>query len=210
MVEELQLILEKVRHLFLRYGIKSVTMDDIARELGISKKTLYQYVSDKTQLVEKIVELELESRECHLQEISDNRYNAIEELLEVNKYLVIMLKEFSPSAGYDLKKYYPELFARVNESRRKNMIDSVSKNIKKGKEEGIYRNDFDESIIIRLCVARFETFLTSELFSRDEITSPHFIKELFIYHIRGIANEKGIKLLEKKQEEIEIGNEHKN
>lgn len=208
MNEDLQLILEKVRHLFLRYGIKSVTMDDIARELGISKKTLYEHVSDKTQLVEQIAELEFEHRKKDYENILKNNLNAIEELLEVNKYTVSTLKEFSPSAGYDLKKYYPDLAKKIIEARRKIMTKTLSNNFEKGKKEGLYRTDFDEGIILRLCVARFETFRSSELFTRDEITSFHFIKELFIYHIRGIANEKGIKILEEKQKEIKTENKN--
>ncbi len=196
MAEEIKSIIEKIRYMFLRYGIKSVTMDDISRELGISKKTLYQHVSDKTELVEKVIELEFEHRKIDYEAILSKNLNALEEMFEIISYTLSMLKDFSPTADYDLKKYYPELALKITEARQNVISSSVLSNIEKGKKENLYRNDFQADIISRFCVSRFEAFLSSELFSRDEIISSQFINELFTYHIRGIANDNGLKKLE--------------
>jgi TetR/AcrR family transcriptional regulator, cholesterol catabolism regulator len=202
MNEEMKNILEKVKCLYLKYGIKSVTMDDVSRELGISKKTLYQYVKDKGELVEKVVDLEMQSRKKELKCIERSDLNAIEELLEVNRQVVEMLQNFNPATEYDLKKYYPDLYHRVLESRREHMHQSILENIRKGREEGIYRNNFDADIIAKLNVLRFEHLFQSEIFSSNELSSKKFFRELFIYHIHGIANQNGLKVLENKISEI--------
>jgi AcrR family transcriptional regulator len=202
MNDELKHILEKVKILYLKYGIKSVTMDDVSRELGISKKTLYQYVKDKGDLVEKVVELELTDRQQNLNCIETSGLNAIEELLEVNRQVVGMLQNFNPATEYDLKKYYPDLHHRIQESRRAHMHKSILENIRKGRNEGIYRENFDEDIISKLNVLRFENLFSSELFTSNELSSEKFFNELFIYHIHGIANQNGLKILEEKLSEI--------
>lgn len=202
MNDELKHILEKVKCLYLKYGIKSVTMDDVSRELGISKKTLYQHVRDKSDLVEKVVDLEMEDRQKNLSCIENSGLNAIEELLEVNTQVVDMLQNFNPATEYDLKKYYPDLYHRIQESRREHMHKSLLDNIRRGREEGLYREDFDEDIIAKLNVLRFENLFTSEIFSSNELSSKKFFNELFMYHIHGIANKNGLKVLENKLNEI--------
>lgn len=203
MNEELKNLLEKVKGLYLKYGIKSVTMDDVSRELGISKKTLYNYVQDKDELVRMVVDLQLESRECSFSNIYKDSLNAIEELLEVSKVINHMLKEVNPSTEYDLKKYYPEYHQKFIKMRREHSYERIKANIIKGKKEGLYRQDLNEELIAKEQVARIESIIDSEVVSLEEFTSPKYFKELFIYHLRGIANEKGIQFLEQKLKEIE-------
>ncbi len=197
--EELNTILERVRDLYYRYGIKSVTMDDVARELGMSKKTLYQHVKDKHELVEKVLKREVYKRECDMEALSGKTLNAIEEILEVNRQINIMNREHNPSMDYDLKKYYPELYRELHEVRRERMYKSILENLKKGQKEGLYREELDEEIIAKLQVIRFECMANAEVFTKEEIMTPHFFNEMFTFYIRGIANEKGIKFLEKNQ-----------
>jgi TetR/AcrR family transcriptional regulator, cholesterol catabolism regulator len=206
MNEELKNILVKVGMLYLKYGIKSVTMDDVSRELGISKKTLYTYVKDKDELVKMVVELQLESRECSFSNIHKASMNAIEELLEVSKAINNMLKEINPSTEYDLKKYYPEHYQKFVKFRREHSYERIKANIIKGKMEGLYRQDLNDDLIAKEQVSRIESIMDSEVVSLEEFTSPQYFRELFIYHIRGIANEKGIKFLESKIKEMEENN----
>jgi AcrR family transcriptional regulator len=199
---ELTNILKKVKSLYQKYGIKSITMDDVSRELGISKKTLYQYVADKNDLVNKVVEDELCTREELFAEISRKKLNAVEELLEYHRHVNIMIKEYNPSMEYDLKKYYPDAFSKIREVRRQRMYEKVLLNMKKGKDEGLYRSDLKEEIIARLHVSRIENLFEAELFTVNEWTSEKFFLEVFVYHIRGIANNNGIKVLEQKLKEL--------
>lgn len=204
MNEELKNILEKVRDLYVRYGIKSVTMDDVAHQLGISKKTLYQHVVDKNDLVLKVFELEIDDNctqfECSFSENS----NAIEQLFDVHRWVMKRMKEHSPVSDYDLKKYYPDLYRRIEKIRRERMFEFVLNNLRKGKKEGIYRSDLDEEIITKIHVSRIQNTFDSELLTNEEKTSFKVFYEFFIYHVRGIASEKGIKILEEKLKNKEL------
>jgi TetR/AcrR family transcriptional regulator, cholesterol catabolism regulator len=195
-MEKLNDILFKVAILFRKYGIKSITMDDVSREVGISKKTLYQFVTEKTDLVNKVVDLELErTKEC-FESVTAASTNAISELFEVNRFMIEMMKRNSPSYEYDLKKYFPEISQKVTQARRKGMYDSVLANMKRGKAEGLYRKELQEEILTRLQISRLENIYSDVMFSTDDYNAKNIFKELFIYHIRGIANENGIKYLE--------------
>ncbi len=205
MIEELEQILQKVRELYMRYGIKSITMDDVASNLGISKKTLYRHVRDKDDLVGRFVDQEIEIQRQDTSCIQKNsNLNAIEELLMVSKMINHKLKQVNPATEYDLKKYYPHHFARLVESRRERMYLSIIENIRKGKKEDLYRKELSEDIIGKLQVSRVESLVNNEVFSIEEFTSPKFFQEIFIYHIRGIANEKGISFLECKLKDFDI------
>ncbi|HAN18985.1 MAG: hypothetical protein A2X13_11680 [Bacteroidetes bacterium GWC2_33_15] len=206
MNSELQNILEKVTALYMKYGIKSITMDDIARELGISKKTLYLYVENKNDLVEKVVDYVTNQKECDFNNIDKKEMNAIEKLLEVNMHIIKTMKDYNPATEYDLKKYYPELYAKIHTLRKERMHQSILENIKKGKEEGLYRAELKEEIIARLQVSRFMNMHEDEIFSQNDIQRSEFIHELFIYHIHGIANAKGLEILEKTLQKINFNN----
>ncbi len=198
MEKEFENIVEKVSNLYQKYGIKSVTMDDVSRELGISKKTLYAYVANKEELVEKFIEYKTDQKRCNVEWIQEQELNAIEELLAVNEHVVEMLKNFNPSTEYDLKKYYPELYKNLRKHRMDSMYKAVLSNIEKGKKEGYYRTELNGEIIAKIYVSRIENSFESEMFTLEELTSAKFINEMMIYHIRGIANKKGIDFLEKK------------
>ena len=202
MNEELNNILEKVRCLYLKYGIKSVTMDDVSRELAISKKTLYQYVKDKTELVEKVIELEIEYHGKYFQDLFSRGLSAIDELFEVQKHVSEMIKNHNPSQDYDLKKYYPDLFQRINKIRRERMYNYILENLRKGKREGLYRNELNEEIIAKVQLLRIEKTFDTEIFTAEEMASAKIFYEVFIYHLRGIASEKGLEELQRKLNEL--------
>jgi TetR/AcrR family transcriptional regulator, cholesterol catabolism regulator len=206
MNEELNNILIKVRGLYGKYGIKSVTMDDVSRELGISKKTLYQYVKDKNELVEKVTSMEIEKYGCLFDELFGKNLSAIDELFEVYKMVKRMIKEHNPSQDYDLRKYYPDQYSRVLKIRRERMFNNVLNNIKKGKKEGLYRSELNEEIIAKIQLLRIETTFDTEIFSVEELLSTKVFFEFFVYHIHGMANEKGLKVLEQKLNELENNN----
>src|SRR5210317_138115 len=150
MDDKLKNILIRVYQLYNRFGIKSVTMDDVARELGISKKTLYQWVKDKADLIDKVVSFNNDFHRENIYKIVAEKHNAIEELLEVNKYMNKMLKEQNPTFDYDLKKYYPEIHSKLLQDSRQRMYESIRRNLIKGQKEGLYRKKMDIDIISRL------------------------------------------------------------
>lgn len=193
----------RVIELYKKYGIKSVTMDDVSRELGISKKTLYQHVKDKRELIEKTVEFEYEKMIGHFREIEQMNLNAIAELFEVNKLLKMHLKYHSSSLEYDLKKYYPDIYKKIHSKQLQEMYQSVLRNINKGKDEGLYRKELNAEMIAKLYVGRMVNSQDNEFFSVNEFISQEAFREFFIYHIRGLANNKGISYLEKNIEKLD-------
>ncbi len=204
MNKELENILVKVGELYNKYGIKSVTMDDVARELGISKKTLYLHVENKNDLVSKVLDYLLNLKDQEFNEILSKKQNAIEELLEVGIYIIKAFRDFNPSTEYDLKKYYPEIFNKLQDVRKDHMFRATLNNIKKGKREGLFREDLDDEIIAKFQTNRFLSMNSDDFYNQDDMFNPQYILELFIYHIRGIANDKGIEVLDKTLEKIDI------
>lgn len=184
-------IIQQVKGLYQRYGIKSVTMDDVAGHLGISKKTLYENFRDKQDLVEHVLIVEHE-RTCDFKSaILSRSLNAIEEMFELYKLFNNILKEYNPSMVYDIRKYYPALFARVREIRRQSLLESVMANLEKGKQEGLYRRELNVEIIAKLHIFRIESHMDNDLFTQEELTSFTMFHEIFVYHIQGILSEKG-------------------
>lgn len=200
-------ILEKTALLFKQYGIRSVTMDDISRELAVSKKTLYNHVKDKKELVEKVVEKY--SQSSHFEAcVKREKFNAVEEFFMTYKFLKEMFLNHNPNVEYDLKKYYPDIFRKYTEVRNKKMYKSFSENLKKGKEEGYYRENLNVDILSWWHVKRTEfmqnhiqTASETENFGKLEI-----LEEMINYHFQAIATEKGIiefkKLIRNENKEI--------
>jgi TetR/AcrR family transcriptional regulator, cholesterol catabolism regulator len=204
MNDELVIILKKVRQLYRKYGIRSVTMDDVSHELGISKKTLYQYVQDKDDLVHKVVELEISDRQDRMNISCSDDKNAIEQLLEIARCISTMLKDYSAASEYDLKKYYPDLYIKVRDLRRNHVFRFIMENLKKGIQEGLYREEIKVDIVSRLNVALIENMVDSEVISIPEFMDPQFFNEFFAYHIRGIVNANGLNFFEAHMMELEF------
>ncbi|MEI7490087.1 MAG: TetR/AcrR family transcriptional regulator [Bacteroidota bacterium] len=191
MSDKVQSILGQVSRLYHRYGIKSVTMDDVASHLCISKKTLYEYFEDKKDLVSQVLLTE-HSGNCKLfDEILNLKLNAIEELFEIYKSIKKMIQDYNPSMDYDIRKYYPDLFMKIREVRRRSMFENTLKNMNKGKKDGLYRKDLNAEVIARLHLFRIESLVDNDLFSADELNSFEIFHELFIYHLHGIMSNKG-------------------
>ena len=196
MSERKQEILQQVFSLYVRYGIKSITMDDVARELGISKKTLYQIFRDKHDLVSQVAETERKNRLASLESLGKSGMNAIRQMIMVLRRVNRMMEEYSPSYLYDLKKYYPELYGEFKKEVREKMYTSVMSNIRQGKREGLYREELDEEVIAKLNLARSEAIHDSGIFTESEFHSSAFFREVLEYHIRGLATRKGLEVLE--------------
>jgi AcrR family transcriptional regulator len=206
MNDELKNILFKVRELYMKYGIKSITMDDVARELSISKKTLYQYVNDKEDLVGKFIDNEIARRQEEICKCFRVGYNAIEELFEISMFMNKMIRKMNSTTEHDLKKYYPTHYEKTLKARREGIYDYILANLKKGIKEGLYRKDLNKEVIAKLYLWRSENAHLDELFTVEEFTSVKLFIELLTYHVRGIATDKGILVLDKKIKELETEN----
>jgi AcrR family transcriptional regulator len=206
MNSDLKNILSRARELYMKYGIKSITMDDVAHELGISKKTLYQFVTDKDDLVGKFIDFEIAARQEQICKCFRIGFNAIEELFEISLFMNNMMRAQNPATEHDLQKYYPHHYQKTVNVRRERIYDYILLNLKKGKKEMLYRADMDEEVIAKLYLSRIENIHSNEIFTVEEFTSIKLFTEMLTYHVRGIATQKGIHVLEKKIKELETKN----
>ncbi|MFK5857188.1 MAG: TetR/AcrR family transcriptional regulator [Bacteroidota bacterium] len=204
MDEKEKTITEKVAKLYLEYGIKSITMDDVARHLTISKKTLYQFFKDKKELVWAVLEHNSCENKMDLSILENQSSNAIDDLFNFYDSQVEMIKNHKPAFVYDLKKYYPEIFSHFQKIKHKRILESIINNLIKGKKEGLYRSDINEDIISRLSLMRIEGIMNSNIFSVQEIVSPDLFSEIFKYNLFGLVSDKGRKLLNQKFRQINI------
>jgi len=203
MNDELKSILFKVRELYMKYGIKSITMDDVARELGISKKTLYLYVTDKDDLVGKFIDNEILIRQEEICKCFRIGYNAIEELFEISLFMNKLMRNQNVTTEHDLKKYYPNHYHKTLIARHEGIYNYIMLNLKKGIKEGLYREEMNKEVIAKLYLWRSENIHLDDLFTVEEFTSVKLFIELINYHVRGIATEKGISVLDRKIKELE-------
>lgn len=195
--KESDIIEQSMRH-FMTSGVKSLTMDDISRGLGISKKTLYTYVSDKNDLVDKVLSYSCELENSKIMAICDLKLNAIDESYEISNFIFNHIDTMHPSIIYDLQKYHPQAWSKFTNEKRKKITECYTMNITKGIEEGLYRSDLNIPIIVQLYTSRFDAIWDPELFPRDRFNPAESYLEMFRYHIRGISSEKGNKYLNKK------------
>jgi TetR/AcrR family transcriptional regulator, cholesterol catabolism regulator len=197
----MQDIIQKTADIYFRYGIKSVTMDDLSRELGISKKTLYLHFNDKKDVVRKVIHHLIETQKCGISDaLNKPGANAIDKLMMMTHFFAEHLKNSNASLTYDLQKYYPDIWDEVIEFKREEVYRHIIDNIETGIREGLYNDDMNYQIIARAYVSRMEMYQTDLWQPLDKYPLTEVFQTLFIYHIRGIASKKGINYLEKNME----------
>lgn len=190
-------ILEKCERLFMRYGIKSVTMDDVSCELGMSKKTLYQYFENKEELIHKVTQNHFTCQNKVIEHIIHHSKTAIDEMIGISNWMNTMSKNLNPSLVFDLKKYHPQSWQIFNDHRNTEVYNCIKHNLERGIQEGLYREELDTEVLARIYIARMEMLLDAEIFPYDKFPPEKTFKVFMDYHIRGLATTKGIKYLEK-------------
>ncbi|MCB0530790.1 MAG: TetR/AcrR family transcriptional regulator [Lewinellaceae bacterium] len=190
--------LKRVEDLFMRYGIKSVTMDDVARELGISKKTLYLFVDNKDDLVNKMLERHIseEKSECSRHLVAAG--NAIEEMFLVMEANSQQLQQMKANVVYDLQKYHRDAWEKIQGFQRGFLYDVVRANLERGVREGLYRNDFDVDIIAKLHIALSFQLFDEDMFPQLTYSKESLFREYLLHYLYGIVSEKGLQILKAK------------
>lgn len=192
MEDKLTEILRETTKLFIKFGIRSLSMDEICHELGISKKTMYQYVSNKNELVVKVLEGIVNGAVCSIDLAKPQNLNAIDLLLWVSRHVAEKFQNFNPAMSFDLNKYYPEEYKAFIKSKKEILAELVKKNLEQGTADGFYRGDLDHDLIARLYVHNLETIQDPEFTSSEDFTFDKIFNVLFDSHIRSICNAKGI------------------
>ncbi|MBK6965648.1 MAG: TetR/AcrR family transcriptional regulator [Bacteroidales bacterium] len=196
MDDKMAQILKTTGTMFRKYGIRSISMDDIAREMGMSKKTLYQYVENKNDLVEKLLaHFVTSSTACITENSSD--LNAIDILLEVSVKVSHEIKEMNPAIAFDLEKFYPALYRIFVQAKRDHVYRKIKENLEQGIREGIYRTDIDADLVSKLYVQKLIDLHDPEFLSSLDFTFEKVFQVMFDNHIRGIANPGGLAYYEK-------------
>ncbi len=190
--KEIQL-LAAAGELFMTNGVKSMTMDDIARELTISKKTLYKYVKDKNDLVCKSMNLVMDKKECEFDDICKSTVNPIEELWLITLKASEQLKSVHPSVMYDIQRFHPEAWGYFENHKNTHIYECVIDNLKRGQETGVYRKDINAEIITKVYVARFDILFDHKIFPPSVYTLVDIHTEMMRYHFYGILTAKGRK-----------------
>ncbi|MEY8868564.1 MULTISPECIES: TetR/AcrR family transcriptional regulator [Gaetbulibacter] len=188
-------ILKTAVDLFLTYGFKSVTMDDIANAQGISKKTIYQYFENKTVLVEEAVMLLFQIISTGIEEIRTQEKNPIEEIYEIKQFLMKNLKDEKSSPQYQLEKYYPKIFHNIKEKQMCVMEDCVGCNIERGKKMGLFREDLNSDFISKIYFNCMMALKDKSLFPLEHFSMRMLMNNYLEYHLRGICTSKGLEHL---------------
>jgi AcrR family transcriptional regulator len=179
-------------------------MEDIAREMGVSKKTLYSYVCSKTDLIEKILLYSVFIFEEWFNQIEAKNMNAIDELLEISVRMNQEYQKFDSSDVFELKKYYPSIFKKHVEYETKFAYRVALQNIIKGINQGYYRTELDAELTAGLFVQKMISIHSSDFFSQEKLTFDKIFEVMFENHIRGIANESGIAYFNVQKENLKL------
>jgi AcrR family transcriptional regulator len=190
-------ILEKSKELFLNLGFKSVTMDEIATSLGVSKKTIYKYFKNKTELVDAVTHFMFDTICSGIDDICELEMNPIDELFSIKKLVMENLKDEKSSPQYQLQKYYPKIYSSLKQKQFLVMQNFVIKNLKKGIEIGLYRTDIDLQFISRIYFNGMVSIKDKDLFPLNDYSMKTLMNYYLEYHLRGICSEKGKQQLEK-------------
>lgn len=195
-------IIKESTQLFFRFGVRSVSMDDIAKEIGISKKTLYVHFKDKDELIKECMLVHDAEEKQILKSFQRDATNAIDEMIRIAKYVERMLKQVSLTMIYDLQKYHREAWEMINKMHNDDIFIEIKTNLERGIREGVYRNDFDINIVAKIYVSTTTLSTNSDFFSPDEYNINDVIKTNILYHLHGIVSPKGLALLELMKEEL--------
>lgn len=192
-----ELILSKSKALFLSYGLKSVTLDDVAKLAGVSKKTIYRYFPDKKALVTAIVEALIECHKQRLKQCRAKAKDAVEEVLLQSGIPFTTWTSASPRFFNELEKFFPHAWEKLEHYKQEFLIPAITKNLEKGKKMGHYRSELDAVFMAAIRVNQWGTALQPHVGANRQTGVHKANNELTAFYLHGITTEKGKKLLYK-------------
>lgn len=190
-------ILSAADELFNRYGIKSVTMDDISKSLGMSKKTIYQHFQDKNELVLTLVQRTIEEHQTKFNDATKSARNAVEEIVRMMQFTSDTFSRANPNKFYDLQKYHPAGWQLFRQYKEEIVMNQVIANLEKGRKQGLYRMDFSIKILARLRLEEIEMAMHPQYYTDDRLSMHEVQVQLLDHYLHGICTLKGHKLLNK-------------
>lgn len=194
-------IKQKADELFRRYGIKSVTMDEIASQLGVSKKTIYQSFEDKNELVDAVIVEMLDYNKICCQDSRKQAQNAVQEVYFGMESLQDMLDNMNPSILFDIERGHPQTFKKFIAYKNDFLFDLMKKNIERGKKEGLYRPEINDELMAKVRIETVMLPFNEELFPKNQYSLVYIQQELLEYFLFAMVTPKGYKLITKYQKE---------
>jgi len=194
-------ILQKATELYMQYSVRSVTMDDIAEQTGVSKKTIYQFFADKDELVEAVFLAEIMVSQACCEKDKDIASNAIEEVFMALEMIQEIFSAMNPTVIFDVQKYHPRAYAHFEKHKNEYLQRIIKENLQRGIAEGLYREDFDVDIITRFRLESMMLPFNPVFRAGGKYDFATVAIELAIHFLYGIASPKGYKLIQKYQQE---------
>ncbi len=187
-------IILRAKNLYIQFGVKAVTMDDLAKGIGISKKTLYEQIPNKASLIDQMIHLHIKEEKKAINQIKSQSQHAVEEMILIARYVIQMLKQVSPNIVFEIKKYYWESWKKLEKLNNEHVLQVIHLNLKSGIEQGFYRADLPVEIIARHYVTLISSIVNQEVFPSNIFTMDKIFKETMLYHLRGITTPYGWEL----------------
>jgi TetR/AcrR family transcriptional regulator, cholesterol catabolism regulator len=194
-------IIKTALDLFRRYGIKSVTVDDIAREAGMSKKTIYQYFKEKDELVLVCAEVMMQADYDAISQIEQQSSDMIESLIRLADYFKTKFTTTNPTLLLDIRKHHPVAWERFLEFKEKYYLASLQRSLERGIAEGIFRSDMHLEVMCRMRMEMVQMGFDPSIFPPDKFSTAEVQAQFFEHFMQGILTDKGRKLLAQYQAE---------
>lgn len=190
-------ILRSAKDLFRKYGIRSISMDDIAHHLGISKKTIYQHFSDKDGIVTLAIQQVVEEERQALERICNEARNVVEMVLEIHRHIWKRLNEDTAAFLFDLQKYHPKAHQVLTDFKVGFLTGLLTRILEQGIVEGYFRQEMNPNVIARVRLEELSMAANQEIFPRDKFSQREVVWNLLEHFVRGITTEKGTQLYKK-------------
>jgi TetR/AcrR family transcriptional regulator, cholesterol catabolism regulator len=190
-------IIGKAHELFHKYGIRSVTMDEIASQLGMSKKTIYLSFADKDELVDATLQQHIDGSKCRCETDKERAENAIHEMFLTMDMVQELLADMSPTIFYDLEKFHPKTFAKLTEHRNHFLYKVIRANLEWGIKEELYRADIDVDVTTKIRLETMFLPFNPVLFPPNKYLMVKVEQETMEHFLYGVATAKSHKLIHK-------------
>ncbi|MES2650597.1 MAG: TetR/AcrR family transcriptional regulator [Bacteroidota bacterium] len=192
-MEVKEYIVEESDKLFCQFGFKSVTMDDIAKHLGMSKKTIYQHFSDKDELVNILIKEKLSTQDCNMDFFAAKAENAVEEIFYALTNIHELLSSMNPKLFYDLQKYHPKAWLSFKEFKEKNLGKCILHNLERGINEGLYRSEIKIDILAQMRLEQVDLlFSQHNHYTMNKYSLVQVMIEITEHFLYGVCNPKGL------------------
>ena len=188
-------IILKATELFMKLGFKSVTMDDIAKEMGISKKTIYTHFNNKETIIGVVTDHVFETVCEDIDAICDLNQNPIQELYAIKKRVLQYMQKEKASPTYQLQKYYPAIYNNIKQRQFSYMQQCVVKNLNRGLEQDLYRHNIEVQFVARIYFNGITGIKEESLFPHTMYEGETLYEMYLEYHLRGIVTPKGRNIL---------------